>query len=318
MRDRMNDIDLIKRAAGLYYNHDCTQSDIAERFGISRAKVSRVLAQAREKGIVKIFIDDEAGGSSLLEDRLMSRFPLKAAKVISVPEQDAALAVQITAQEAAAFFSGFLAPGDRIGVSWGYTLYTMAKYCPELALGNASVVQVTGSVDNTSTRSHAGEIVSLLSQKLHTADAYTLPCPAMLDNSIILDMLLHDAKVKKMLDLACSCNKLIVSLAQANETCCLYRADYIGDREIAQLREKNAVGSICCRFVNEEGELCDQALDDRTFGIRLSDLRGKEQVMTCVADPGKVPVLHACLRARYVDVLAIDSLSAAKLLEMDD
>lgn len=44
---------LLHDMAKLYYMDDMTQAKIAARFGLSRPTVSRLLAEAREKGIVK-------------------------------------------------------------------------------------------------------------------------------------------------------------------------------------------------------------------------------------------------------------------------
>ena len=43
--------------ARLYYVRDLTQQDIAERLGVSRFKVVRLLAQARSEGVVRFEID---------------------------------------------------------------------------------------------------------------------------------------------------------------------------------------------------------------------------------------------------------------------
>ena len=58
------DRQLLGKIARLYYEDGQTQAQIAERFGISRPIVSRKLAEAREAGIVKIFIDTGDDGMS--------------------------------------------------------------------------------------------------------------------------------------------------------------------------------------------------------------------------------------------------------------
>jgi DNA-binding transcriptional regulator LsrR (DeoR family) len=45
---------LMHNAASLYYEGDATQAEIAKRLGVSRATVSRLLAEARRAGIVRI------------------------------------------------------------------------------------------------------------------------------------------------------------------------------------------------------------------------------------------------------------------------
>ena len=56
--------DLSVRAAWLYYIEGLTQEEVANAMGVSRAKVIRLLAGARDHGIVHIQI--EAKGSEQL------------------------------------------------------------------------------------------------------------------------------------------------------------------------------------------------------------------------------------------------------------
>ena len=51
------DDDLLVRLAWLYYVADRNQGEIAAQLRVSRFKITRLLARAREQGIVKIVID---------------------------------------------------------------------------------------------------------------------------------------------------------------------------------------------------------------------------------------------------------------------
>ena len=46
------------RAAWLYYNEGLTQKDVADRLGISRSTVIRMLEEARKRAEVQIWISD--------------------------------------------------------------------------------------------------------------------------------------------------------------------------------------------------------------------------------------------------------------------
>ena len=57
---------LILKVLHLYYEHDLTQAEVALRMGFSRPKVSKLLAEGRERGLVKIEIAERllAAGDS--------------------------------------------------------------------------------------------------------------------------------------------------------------------------------------------------------------------------------------------------------------
>lgn len=310
----MNNEKLLSEVAKLYYSYGCTQIEIAKRYNLSRATVSRLLADARSRGIVKIFIEDDISANVSLEEEIARRYPIRSVRVVSVPKDDSTLALQLTAQAAANLFSSLLQPDDVLGVGWGSTIYTVAQYFPDLPLKGVEVIQLAGNIDDVSTRSHSGEIISILSQKLNTKKAYTLPCPAMLDNPLILDMMLHDRKIKTRLEGTEACTKLLVNLAAADDQCCLYKAGYICDQDLELLRSRDTVGSICCRFIDGNGQICDDVMDKRTFGIDLDTIAANSCVMACVSNPKKVPVLQACLKAGYINVLVVDSITASQLL----
>src|SRR5438045_5054559 len=51
------DAEMMRLVADLYYLRDHSQPDIAELTGFSISKVSRLLSQARDKGIVRISVE---------------------------------------------------------------------------------------------------------------------------------------------------------------------------------------------------------------------------------------------------------------------
>lgn len=309
------ELDFLRTIAKLYYKQDFTQSEIAERCGLSRPKVSRMLTEAREKGIVKIFIADELDTMEEMEEQILQKFHLKAVKIIPTPIDDHFLSQQIIAQEAAKFMANLLEPNDIIGVSWGYTIYTIAKAFPALSLPGLELMQLSGNLDSVNKASRADEIINILCQKFNAKTAYTFPCPAMVDNPIILDTMLHDKKIKLLLEKAACCNKAIVNLAAMDENDCLYKGGYIDEAGMQLLRSKKAAGRICCRYINEDGNVCDEAMDRRTMGVSLADLKKKRFVMTCVSSEKKLPVLRAALKGEYIHALAINSTCGEKLLK---
>src|SRR5690348_6783800 len=55
---------LLRWVAELYYEQQQGQADIAEVLGASVSKVSRLLAEARRRGIVTIHVEDSRAGES--------------------------------------------------------------------------------------------------------------------------------------------------------------------------------------------------------------------------------------------------------------
>src|ERR1043165_7151769 len=74
--------DRLRLIARLYYLDGLGQTEVAKFAKVSQAKVSRLLALARERGIVRITVADYEPRRRELEDRLRARFGLATAVVI--------------------------------------------------------------------------------------------------------------------------------------------------------------------------------------------------------------------------------------------
>ena len=70
-------LSLLAEIAGYYYERCMTQNEIADRMCISRTRVSRLLKEAQDKGIVSCDINDHYERHYILEDHLKNRYPLK-------------------------------------------------------------------------------------------------------------------------------------------------------------------------------------------------------------------------------------------------
>ncbi len=299
-----------------YYSNGLTQAAIAEKFGISRPLVSRKLTEARDKGIVKIFIDDYEQEISAMEQQFLSIFNLKGIRIASVPTDDVALSVQITAQLGARYLSEFINDGDRLGLGWGWTLYEMSKAFKQQEFSVEMVCQLTGSVDNAHTRGYSNEIVGNFAKKLNAASAYTLPCPVMVDNVIISDTLRHDAKIRELLNRGSTCNKFLINIALPDKESCLYQAGYLDDTDLETLTNSGSVGSVNCRFFNEQGEVSDQDIDNRTMGISIEQIKNADCVLACITGKQKAEAVYIALKHGLINVLVIDSQTAEAILDL--
>src|SRR6185503_7611758 len=74
--------DRLRLVARLYYLDGLGQSEVAKFAKVSQAKVSRLLALAKERGIVRITVADYEPRQRELEAQLQARFGLSTVVVI--------------------------------------------------------------------------------------------------------------------------------------------------------------------------------------------------------------------------------------------
>src|SRR5690606_39175513 len=140
-----HDKALMARIAWLYYNHGLTQQAIGDMLGFSRNKVLRLLARARDEGIVQIRVDHPSIRYMELEERLTAAFGFREALVVpsgDTPEQT----LEALGQFGAMYLERTVAPGDAVGTAWGVTLRQVARHLRPRPLSDVTVVQLLGGL----------------------------------------------------------------------------------------------------------------------------------------------------------------------------
>jgi DNA-binding transcriptional regulator LsrR (DeoR family) len=127
--------EAMAEVARLYYVRELTQQQIAQRLGVSRFKVLRLLEQARAEGVVRFEIDEPVPVLDDLSRRLEERYGVMAVVV-----------ERHVARAAANLLPRLLHDGDVLGVAWGETLAAIAEQLPDLD-GEVPVVQICGAIE---------------------------------------------------------------------------------------------------------------------------------------------------------------------------
>ena len=297
--------------ARLYYEHNFSQLQIARKIGISRPGVSRLLQAARETGIVKIEIIDPDMHGTRLELSIREKFGLK--NVIIVP--DDANPSQIKKRLGAAtvkYLDKLLSQDVILGVSWGSTMQEVAKNFNKKPVNGMVVVQLNGGVSKAEYDTHASEIAQRIGEKLW-ATPFLLPLPAIVDNAGLKNAILKDRNIARTLDYARNANIAIYTIGLFNQDSVLVKADYFNREEVENLQKNDAVADICSRIITKDGRICSEALDGRTIGIELEELRKKEYSIAVAGGKEKLPAVQAGLRSGVFNILITDEYIASNL-----
>jgi deoxyribonucleoside regulator len=308
-----DDISLLLEVARLYYQHDLSQQQIAQKIGISRPGVSRLLQRAREKGIVRIEIKDPFELGTQIERELRIKYKLQ--KVIVVPIDDRPQVLKQRLGQAAYTYLETLLTDDMIlGVSWGTTMQEMARALLPKKTKNLTVVQLNGGVSKAAYDTHASEIAQSIGAN-YEAIPYLLPLPAIVDSSALKNSITSDKNIARTLKLANQCEVAIYTIGLFNENSVLVKADYFNDVEIQSLLNKGAIGDICSRIIDHEGNICSKPLNDRTIGIELHDLTTKKHAIAVAGGLDKLPAIRAALAGKWLNTLIVDDRVAGELIQ---
>ena len=307
---------MIVEAARLYYEHQFSQQSISKKLGISRPGVSRLLKQARVKGIVKIEIIDPTKKGTRLEAKLKEKFGLK--KVVVVPsDADASQSIkQMLGNAAVKMLEELVEDNMIVGVSWGTTMQEVARQVNGKVFKDLIVVQLNGGISRAEYDTHASEIALKIGEKFH-AIPFLLPLPAIVDSPKVKKAIVSDKNIARTLDLAIQAKVAIFTIGSFGLESVLVKADYFEKDEIDALLKQNAIADVCSRIIDSEGNLCSSELNSRTIGIELEELQKKPYSIAVAGGKEKLNAIQAGLNGRLFNILITDEWVARELLEMD-
>lgn len=300
------------RVAHLYYVESLTQQQIADRLGISRIRVSRLLQQARDDGVVRISIRYD-GYFRDLEAELTGTFGVRAVVADSL---DGADEQRVTAVAAAGaeYLTTVLVPGSTLAVGWGATMRRLAD---ELAPGESgvAVVPLIGGQGRTELGLHATTIADRIAGRSGgTAEA--LLAPAIARSAGERDAFLGNPDVRRVLAAAAAAPVAVFSVgAPFAPEATLRQSGYIDTEDIETLRAADArcdVVSLC--YLDGAGRDCAVDLARRAVSITADELRAIPTKVLVAATDAKAEAIRLALRAGYVDTLVTDDRTARAVL----
>ena len=306
---------LILKVLRLYYEHDLTQAEVARRMGFSRPKVSKLITEGKERGLVKIEIAEPADDPVPLEIALEDRYGLREAVVVATSEDRAS--TELSAGRAgAALLARICGPETALGISWGVSMRALADAMPRRAFRCKKVVPLVGGMGKAQTRLHSNEVCADLAEKLG-AEHLTLAAPAIAPSPGSRAELVAMPGIGETLAEGAACDVAVVGLGGILPTSTLVEAGYFTLDEFLGLRERGIVGDVCCHFLDAEGRTRYPELSERIVGLTPDELRAIDRPIGIATGAEKAAGVAAVLRGRYVHALVCDRELAETLLEVE-
>src|SRR4051812_47504217 len=106
--------DVLRMAASLYYVDGLGQTEVANLVRVSQTKISRLLATALERGIVRISVDQYDPRHKSFEEQLRAKFGLRTAAVIKTAKNATREAARQTVGHFGAPFVAALLPASGV------------------------------------------------------------------------------------------------------------------------------------------------------------------------------------------------------------
>ena len=310
--------ELLADVAQMYYEEGLTQADISQSIGVTRSAVSRMLSEARKKGIVNIRINRPMRYDEELEIDLAKRFKLRRARVLIWGEQGGYKELRERLGKVGGnLLLEILAPDTIVGVAWGTTV---SATIDALAIDDpvpVKVVQLVGVLGSSSHAYNANVLVERLASKMGGEGIY-LYTPFIVENADTARSLLNTRQVRDALAIGKKCDVALLGIGTTeSKYSSLFKGGHLSKRMLEKLRKQGAVGDVSAHHFDIQGDVPDTDFHERLVGIALEDLLAIPIRIGVAGNRAKARAILGALRGGYVNVLITDNGTAQEILAID-
>lgn len=298
----------------LYYIDKISQTAIAKKLKLSRPTISRLLQLAQDQQIVQIKINNPFEEASDLPNELASKYVLQKVLIADQIGDSYASILDQIGQIGAQYLGQVVRDNDIIGLTWGTTMASIARYLQPSSHQNVQTVYLKGTVSNSTHNNYSSIITQRFNSAFHT-QTEILPVPVIFDNQKTRDLVLQDQFIKRIIQKGKDAQIALFTVGTTRPDAMLFQLGYFNQKQTAFL-EEHAVGDILSQFIDRDGQLASPKIAQRTVSLSLDELKHKRQSILAAGGIEKVPAIHAALVGGYANVLITDIRSAEKLLEM--
>ncbi|ASD87640.1 sugar-binding transcriptional regulator [Salmonella enterica] len=308
--------ELLTEIAVAYYCDEITQEEIANKFGLSRIKVGRLLKRAKEEGIVEINVRYHPVFSTQLEKQLKERFPVNRA-LIALDHHDEEEQRRQVASLVSAYLNNVLKDNVVVAVGQGRNVASVAESSGVIQGRDCRFICGIGGTHRPGDVINADHISRLLAKKFG-GSSESLYAPAYVENIQLKELLLHNGTIKETLDRARKADIALVGIGDMNEESYMVKLGWFTPHEIndASLNQ-GVIGDIAgYDFFNARGEHVNTVMDNRVIGLSVEELRQIPCVIAIASENTKAMAIMGALRTGAIDIIATSARNIRTILSL--
>jgi len=306
-----NDQHLAAQIAWLYHHEGLTQDAIARRVGLTRARVNRILGQAREQGLVSVGLNYRFTDCIELEDALRRSYALVDARVVPT-SPDADRLIDHLGAAGAHLLDRVLEEGDTLALGWGRTIAAVGRNLPRRSARNNTVVSLYGGA----TRGYALNPYDLTARfgEILDAQRHYLTAPMFMESSELRDALSREPSIRQVISMIVGAKVALLSATDLSDDSKSMVFGLFDASTRHSLLSAGVVGECGGIYLDAAGRSVSHPLTRRMIAPSLDAMRGIPKRILASGGPQKVAVIRACLLAGLGNLLVTDTDTARALL----
>ncbi len=304
--------ELLARISSEYYLENRSKVEIAGTYNVSRFQVARLLAEARERGIVEIKVHFPSRVSAADIRRIESVLGIGEV-IVADTTGDVIQARDILAKAAAAEVSRQAPADGTLGMSWSRTLDVASRLVRELP--RCDIVQLAGALP-TEGESNPLELIQRLG---HVSGGLTWPlwAPLVVEDPTTAAGLRRQPEIAGALAKADSLDLAVVAIGAWKPG-----TSTVWERADAEVREAaveaGAVAECSGRLLDAAGVPVESGLDEQIIAVTIKQLQRTPKVIAVAQGEARAEAVLAVAKAGFVTTLIVDAPLAQALTDLID
>jgi DNA-binding transcriptional regulator LsrR (DeoR family) len=302
------------RAAWLYYNQGMTQKDVAEKLGISRSTVIRLLDEAMKRSDVQIWINEGIEDFVALSIDLEKAYGLDEAVIIPTGSDKVGDIAKGVGLALGQFLSEVVPDNATIGVGWGRTMTASLSSFRPPRRENCKVVSLLGgivAVHQTNPLDYTWRLASALG-----AECYMFLAPLLVDSIETKRALIEKCGLSTLYALAENLDLAIVSCGDIGPHSTSLSEGFISKQTLDELVAAGCVCDTMFNFIDAEGRSVDHPINNHAMSIDLDTLKKAKHIVLASGGAHRATAIRATIKRIGCNTLITDEAAARALMEL--
>lgn len=303
------------RATWMYYSHGRTQREIAEKLGISRTSVIRLLEDARQRREVRFWIEEAEERCIELGIELEKCLGLNEAVVIPSGDthDETSDAVGLALGK---YLSNAIGDNMTIGVGWGRTLTaSLVSFKPSIRQGVKVLPLLGGAVEPLPP--NPVEYCWRLGNAIG-ADCYLFPSPLIVDSAQTKQSLIERCGLETIFRMSKNLDVAVISVGDIGPNCTSSARPLISDEDMQALIDDGCVADVLCNFIDKDGKDMNHPIKDRVMSVGLQDIEKSKLKILASGGVHRSEAILAAVKRIGFDVLVTDEGAAEAILQNNE
>jgi DNA-binding transcriptional regulator LsrR (DeoR family) len=302
-------LDQAARAAWMSFVGGMTQDEIAQQLGVSRPGVQRLLALARQEGLVKVHIDHPVAACMAMSSAIRQCFGLDFCDVVPAEPEAADGAAHYLAVAGAERVSRLVERSKplTLALGTGRSVRATVEALSRVERPQHRFVSLVGNVarDGSSNRYDG---VMVLADKTG-GERFLLPAPVVASTVEEKEAMQQQRLFQSVAEVARQAETAYIGIGKIDREATLFQDHFISEGELDELLSSAAVGELLGWPLECDGRVIDCSITRRVTSLPLEMLSG-QPLVALAGGRDKAPAILAALRGGWLKGLVTDEVAA--------